>query len=523
MSVLSMRYDFKLLCVIVLSLLLFSCSENGGERKTIKQVNDLHGAVIGVQLGTTSDVLATSLENKGDGTKVERFTKSADAIQALTQGKIDCMVEDEQPAKAFLRLNPSLEILPDEFGHSSLAICVAKGNEGLQMRINEAIELLKKSGVIDSIVRRHIDRNIAVAYQLGECRLAMNKLAKDSSNVSDASNDSASSNAVLRFSTNAAFEPFEYYDNGKIVGIDIDVARAICDVLNMKCEIVDMEFDAVITSVQTGKADAGIAGITVTPERKKNINFTDSYTDVRQVVIVNGGSVAPAKQSLAEQFKACFVTGNRYQYLLKGLGNTLIITFFAILLSLVLGTLIAIIRATHDRNGNHRILNFLCQFYLTIIRGTPTMVQLLIIYYVVFASANVDKIFVAIIAFGLNSAAYISEVIRSGIMSVDKGQMEAGRSLGLSYSQTMRLVILPQAFKNVLPAMGNELITLLKETSISGYIGLVDLTKGSDIIRSITYDAMMPLSVVALIYLAIVVALSMGVRRLEKKLRKNER
>lgn len=217
------------------------------------------------------------------------------------------------------------------------------------------------------------------------------------------------------------------------------------------------------------------------------------------------------------------MTGNRYQYLLKGLGNTLIITFFAILLSLMLGTLIAIIRATHDRNGNHRILNFLCQFYLTIIRGTPTMVQLLIIYYVVFASANVDKIFVAIIAFGLNSAAYISEVIRSGIMSVDKGQMEAGRSLGLSYSQTMRLVILPQAFKNVLPAMGNELITLLKETSISGYIGLVDLTKGSDIIRSITYDAMMPLGVVALIYLAIVVALSIGVRRLEKKLRKNEK
>ena len=203
-------------------------------------------------------------------------------------------------------------------------------------------------------------------------------------------------------------------------------------------------------------------------------------------------------------------------------GSTLT-DFFAGLLSLMLGTLIAIIRATHDRNGNHRNFNFLCQFYLTIIRGTPTMVQLLIIYYVVFASANVDKIFVAIIAFGLNSAAYISEVIRSGIMSVDKGQMEAGRSLGLSYSQTIRLVILPQAFKNVLPAMGNELITLLKETSISGYIGLVDLTKGSDIIRSITYDAMMPLGVVALIYLAIVVALSMGVRRLEKKLRKNEK
>jgi polar amino acid transport system substrate-binding protein len=151
------------------------------------------------------------------------------------------------------------------------------------------------------------------------------------------------------------------------------------------------------------------------------------------------------------------------------------------------------------------------------------MVQLLIIYYVIFASADVSKVVVAIVAFGLNSAAYLAEVIRSGIMSIDRGQMEAGRSLGMSYAQTMRFVILPQAYKNVLPAIGNELITLLKETSISGYIGLVDLTKGSDIIRSITYDAMLPLGVVALIYLVLVMSLEAGVSRIEKKLRKNER
>ena len=208
---------------------------------------------------------------------------------------------------------------------------------------------------------------------------------------------------------------------------------------------------------------------------------------------------------------------------LQGLGNTLIITFFAIILSVILGTLIAIVRARHERKGDWKIPNMICQLYLTIMRGTPTMVQLLIIYYVVFASADVNKIFVAVIAFGLNSAAYIAEVIRSGIMSVDNGQMEAGRSLGLSYGKTMRLIILPQAFKNVLPAMGNELITLLKETSISGYIGLVDLTKGSDIIRSITYEAMMPLGVVALVYLFLVLGLNAGVRKLEKRLRKSER
>ena len=151
------------------------------------------------------------------------------------------------------------------------------------------------------------------------------------------------------------------------------------------------------------------------------------------------------------------------------------------------------------------------------------VVQLLITYFVIFGSVNIDKTLVAVLAFGVNSGAYVAEIVRSGIMSVDNGQFEAGRSLGLSYAQTMRLVILPQAFKNVLPAIGNELITLLKETSISGYIGLVDLTKGSDIIRSITYEAMMPLGVVACLYLVLVLGLNAGVRRLEKRLRKSER
>lgn len=505
----------------------------------MKSKADLQGAVIGVQLGTTSDGLATELEKKGDGTRVERYNKGADAIQALLQGKIDCMVTDEAPAKAFQRVNPSLQILPETFDASSFAICVAKDHGELKQSINHAIRILKANGVIDSIVNRHLERGIAVAYTLKTSGGNLNS-SSDAPKSSDAKKVGPEAFAKkmgpealqklglkksLRFATNATFEPFEYYQDGKIVGIDVDVANAIGDVLGVDVEILDMEFDAIITSVQAGKADAGIAGITVTPEREKNIGFTDSYADVRQVIMVNSGDakVADSQQGFVDKFKSCFIDDNRYQYMLQGLGNTLIITFFAIILSVILGTLIAIVRARHERKGDWKIPNLICQLYLTIMRGTPTMVQLLIIYYVVFASADVNKIFVAVIAFGLNSAAYIAEVIRSGIMSVDNGQMEAGRSLGLSYGKTMRLIILPQAFKNVLPAMGNELITLLKETSISGYIGLVDLTKGSDIIRSITYEAMMPLGVVALVYLFLVLGLNAGVRKLEKRLRKSER
>ena len=503
--------------VIAVCLLLSSCgSDSSDAKKQMKTKADLQGAVIGVQLGTTSDGLATELEKKGDGTKVERYNKGADAIQALLQGKIDCMVTDEAPAKAFQRVNPSLQILPETFDASSFAICVAKDHGELKQSINHAIRILKANGVIDSIVNRHLERGIAVAYT---------PKASDAKKMGPEALQKLGLKKSLRFATNATFEPFEYYQDGKIVGIDVDVANAIGDVLGVDVEILDMEFDAIITSVQAGKADAGIAGITVTPEREKNIGFTDSYADVRQVIMVSSGDakVADAQHGFVDKFKSCFIDDNRYQYMLQGLGNTLIITFFAIILSVILGTLIAIVRARHERKGDWKIPNIICQFYLTIMRGTPTMVQLLIIYYVVFASADVNKIFVAVIAFGLNSAAYIAEVIRSGIMSVDNGQMEAGRSLGLSYGKTMRLIILPQAFKNVLPAMGNELITLLKETSISGYIGLVDLTKGSDIIRSITYEAMMPLGVVALVYLFLVLGLNAGVRKLEKRLRKSER
>lgn len=217
-----------------------------------------------------------------------------------------------------------------------------------------------------------------------------------------------------------------------------------------------------------------------------------------------------------------FVQEDRWKFLVRGLGNTIIIAVFAVLIGIVLGFLIAIVRSTHDREGKLGFLNGICKIYLTVIRGTPVMVQLLIIYYVILVSVN-NKIFTAVLAFGLNSAAYVAEIVRSGIMAVDEGQFEAGRCLGLKYSQTMISIILPQAFKNVLPALANEFIVLLKETSISGYIGLMDLTRGGDIIRSITYEPMLPLLAVACIYLIIVMFLTFGVGRLERRLRNNER
>ena len=228
-------------------------------------------------------------------------------------------------------------------------------------------------------------------------------------------------------------------------------------------------------------------------------------------------------KNFADQFYLNFIKDNRWKYLTGGLGNTLMITMGALVLGVVFGFLLALVRTTHDRTGKLGFLNGLAKLYLTVVRGTPVVVQLMIIYFVVFASVRINGVIAAIIAFGLNSAAYVAEIFRSGIMSIDKGQMEAGRSLGLTYGQTMWRIIMPQAVKNVLPALGNEMITLLKETSVAGYIALQDLTKGGNIIRGRTYSAFMPLLAVAAIYLIIVLILQALVGRLERRLAKSDR
>ena len=228
-------------------------------------------------------------------------------------------------------------------------------------------------------------------------------------------------------------------------------------------------------------------------------------------------------KNFADQFYLNFIKDNRWKYLTGGLGNTLMITMGALVLGVVFGFLLALVRTTHDRTGKLGFLNGLAKLYLTVVRGTPVVVQLMIIYFVVFASVRINGVIAAIIAFGLNSAAYVAEIFRSGIMSIDKGQMEAGRSLGLTYGQTMWRIIMPQAVKNVLPALGNEMITLLKETSVAGYIALQDLTKGGNIIRGRTYSAFMPLLAVAAIYLIIVLILQALVGRLEGRLAKSDR
>ena len=235
------------------------------------------------------------------------------------------------------------------------------------------------------------------------------------------------------------------------------------------------------------------------------------------------GSFRAFFEELGRQFSQSLIEENRYMNIVTGLKNTLIITLFAVLLGVVLGTIVALIKVAHGNNpAKLKLANGICTVYLTVIRGTPVVVQLMIMYYVILSQTKVSDITAAILAFGINSGAYVAEVIRSGIQSVDRGQTEAGRSLGLSRRTTMLKIVFPQALKNVLPAIGNEFIALLKETSVAGYIGIQDLTKGGDIIRSRTYLAFTPLLTTAAVYLVIVIGLSSALSRMERRLHRSD-
>ena len=457
------RWSIFILAILI-CLSVAGCGKDDDSKPlAVESVEDLAGTTIGVQIGTTGAIYAEDFVAENPGTEVIRYNRGADAVQALKQQKIDAVLIDEQPALAFVEKNNELTIADEEFAVEEYAIGIAKENTELLYQINDALEAIKVNGTMDEIVANYIgDEKGEHPYESPE--------------------GLTRGNGTLTMATNVAFPPYEYYEDKTAVGIDIDMMQAIADYLNMDLVVSDMEFDSVIMAVQSGKADVAAAGLTVTEDRLKNISFSESYTTAKQVIIYNNGEKAE-KMSLADKIYQTFIEKNRWQYIPKGLANTLLITVF---------------------------------------RGTPMVVQLLIMYYVVFAQTAVNPLIAAVIAFGLNSGAYLSEAIRSGIMAIEIGQFEAGRSMGFNYHETVRYIIMPQAIKVSLPAIFNEYIALLKESSIVCYIGLMDLTKAGDIIRSNTYEALVPLVSVALVYLVLVMIMTSFVSRLERRLKREK-
>ena len=448
----------------------------------IKSIGMLAGQKVGILTGSSFDAV---LKHKIPEAVPVYFNKFTDQTEAVKSGKVAGFLADEPIARDIMRSTPGLTCLKEVLRSDSYAFAFTKSRTDLHRQVNAALEEMRSSGAIKKIDAKWFGSDESA------------KVLPDFA--------AKGAKGVLRFATSSSLAPFSFVKDGKIVGYDIEIAVTIAQKLGLGTEIVDMDFDAIIPSLVAGKNDMAGACIVVTDERAKSVLFsTPDYTG--GVVVMVAGDAPPREAAargsflsgFSESFRRTFLVENRYRLVLQGLQVTIVIS----LLSAVFGTLLGFVICMMRRSQSPWA-RMPARIFIRAIQGTPIVVLLMILYYIVFGSVNINAILVAIVGFSINLAAYVSEMMRTGIAAVDKGQLEAAAALGFNRLQIFIRIIFPQAARFVLPVFKGEFISMVKMTSVVGYIAIQDLTKMSDIIRSRTYEAFFPLIATALIYFAI--------------------
>jgi polar amino acid transport system substrate-binding protein len=451
----------------------------------MSSTDDLAGKKIGVFTGTVFDGF---VQQKYPTAQIYRYESPSDMVLSLETGKVDAALFDLITARLLMKHNPDLGLLSENVLSTPLGVGFSKSNPGLRNDFNDFLREIRSDGTYDAMAARWFtgDAETAVMPTIPPT-LAGRRL-------------------VAGVSINDL--PYVAYKDGSYEGFDIEMLQSFAQRKGYKLEIVTMEFSALITALAVGKVELIADGISISEERKKQIDFSDSYADFRAAVVAAKKNLAqyagseagptskPFFKRLADSFYSNIILENRYRLILDGLKLTILISIFAALFGTVLGGVVCYMRMS--KNG---FLSRTAAVYISLLRGTPVLVLLMIIYYIVFASVNINPAIVAVIAFGMNFAAYVSEMFRTSIQSVDPGQKEAGIAGGFTKVQTFVYIISPQALRHLLPVYKGEFISLVKMTSIVGYIAVQDLTKASDIIRSRTFDAFFPLIMAAVIYL----------------------
>lgn len=461
--------------------------ENAAASGKMAVLEDISNKKVGIFTGTVHDAfMARTFPNA----QTFRFENSADMILSLKSGKIDAAMFDRITAGLVLKRNNDLGLLTDDVLDMPLGVGFNKKDVALLEEFNSFLKEIKNDGTYEKMHRRWFVEDAETAVMPAfEPRPAGKKLTVGVS-VEDL--------------------PYVAVMNGKYVGFDIEMMQAFASRKGYNLELVTIEFPALVAALSSGKVDMITDGIAISEERAKQINFSDEYALFRTSVIAlrknlagwTGQEVVAEQKGffkkLSESFYNNIMHESRYLMILRGLLITIIISVFSAIFGTLLGGLICWMRMSKSK-----VALRLASWYISLIRGTPVLVLLMIIYYVVFASVNLNPVVVAVIAFGINFAAYVSEMFRTGIEGVDKGQKEAGIALGFTKVQTFIHIIMPQALRQVLPVYKGEFVSLVKMTSIVGYIAVEDLTKASDIIRSRTFDAFFPLIMAAVIYILI--------------------
>ena len=478
-----MKY-LKSLWLLIWAVFAVSCTSNEHQALPVyKTIEDLDGRKVGALTGCFQEAL---LEKEYPGLEVLRIDNLTDLIQALASRRCECSVFDDYSFWYYSSSLTGLTVMEKPLVTADMGVCFQKGkNQELRESFNEFLRTIKADGTYDDIYNRWI-------YHADEQEMPEIDLPKEGK--------------PIRIATNPTSPPLEYIRNGKLVGLDVELAHRFAKYAGRPVEWTEMNFSALIPALASGNQDMIISSVNITPQRQESIDFSDPYFTCSTILAIrteNSGVHAEEKKAektglwggIKNGFKRNIIDEDRYLMIWDGFKLTAWISLLAGLLGTLLGALVCWMRMCR-----YVILRKFAGLYVGIMRGTPVLVLLMIMFYVVFASTSIDGVAVSIITFGMNFAAYASEMFRSSIESVDRGQTEAGIALGFTPARTFINIVLPQAFKQVMPVYKGELISLVKMTSIVGYIAVQDLTKVGDIIRSRTFDAFFPLLMVAVLY-----------------------
>jgi len=456
--------------------------QNAAQVQIIKDIGALAGKKVGILTGSSFDALQKKMIPEAIPVY---FNNLADQTEAVKSGKIAGFLIDEPIARDVARNTTGVTWLKKILRSDGYAFAFSKSRTDLQRQVNAALEEMKASGMLKKIDAKWFGTDESA------------KVLPDFTFTG--------ARGVLRFATTSSGPPFSYVKDGKIVGYDIEIAMIIAEKLGLKPEIIDMAFEAVIPSLMAGKNDMAGCCITVTEERAKSVLFSIPNYTGGVVVMVAGDTVSQETagssnflSGFIESFRRTFITEDRYRLVLQGLQVTIIISILSAVFGTLLGFAVCMMRRSQSAWAS-----IPARIFIRSIQGTPIVVLLMILYYIVFGSVDINAIFVAVIGFSINFAAYVSEMMRTGIAAVDKGQHEAAAALGFNRYQVFSKITFPQAARYVLPVFRGEFISMVKMTSVVGYIAIQDLTKMSDIIRSRTYEAFFPLIASAVIYFAI--------------------
>jgi len=472
-----------------------------GAESPIAALSDLAGKKVGIVTGSAYDSV---LKSKNPLAVPEYFNNFPDQAEALKAGKIAAFLIDEPMARDIMNHTDGVTVLKELLTSDGYAFALSKSRSRLQKEMNAVLTEMKEDGTLKKIDARWFG-TVEAAKVLPDIRQETGK-------------------GIIRLATNSGMAPFAYLKDGRIVGYDIEIATIICAKLGYQLEIIDMDISAIIPSLISGKSDMAACGITVTDERAKSVLFSIPNYKGGIAVMVAAGSTASGKGSegiwtgLVQSFRRTFVVEDRYKLVLQGLWVTVVISVLSGIFGTVLGFGICLMR-----RAKTRFANMPAKAFIRAIQGTPIVVLLMILYYVVFGSWDINAIIVAVIGFSINFAAYVSEMMRTGIDAVDRGQHEAAYAIGFNRVQVFTKITFPQAARHVLPVFKGEFISMLKMTSVVGYIAIQDLTKMSDIIRSRTYEAFFPLIATALIYFIIAYVMAYLLSRIEMRIDPKQR